>query len=108
MKILILHNHYRDKGGEDIVVEKESVLLRKKGHKVIEYYKNNQEIKPYFWRLNDLYFSKRTYNDVKTIVRKNKPDIAHIHNIFYAISPSVYYALKDENIPMVQTVHNYR
>jgi len=34
MNILIIHNHYKNRGGEDVVVEKEKDLLVSFGHNV--------------------------------------------------------------------------
>lgn len=114
MKILLIHNHYLEKGGEDEVVTAEAKLLTEHGHKVILYEKSNAYIEslPFFKKLAfillELNFSKVVYKEIKEIVKMQKPDIAHIHNIFVCITPSVYFALKEENIPIVQTLHNYR
>ncbi len=114
MKILIIHNHYLERGGEDEVFRAEAKLLEERGHKVIRYEKSNEYIKKstffkrVFFILLKLNFSREVYKEIKEIIRKEKPDIAHIHNIFFCITPSVYYALKEENVPVVQTLHNYR
>ncbi len=42
------------------------------------------------------------------MLRDMRPDVVHIHNFFSVISPSVYYACKEEGVPVVQTLHNYR
>ena len=55
-----------------------------------------------------MFFSLKTVFQLKKIIKKFKPDVAHIHNIFPIISPSVYYILKKNNIPIIQTMHNYR
>lgn len=114
MKILIAHNHYLEKGGEDEVVNAEIRLLEEHGHKVILYEKSNEHIKrlPFFKKFCfiflELSFSKAVYKEVKEVIRREKPDIAHVHNIFICITPSIYIALKEEKIPIVQTLHNYR
>src|SRR3989442_5017336 len=36
------------------------------------------------------------------------PQVVHVHNTFVMISPSVYWACHDAQIPVVQTLHNYR
>ena len=114
MKILVIHNHYLEKGGEDEVVAAEIKLLKEHGHEVIFYEKFNEDIEKYsfikkllfsFFELN---FSRTVYQEIKEIIRTQKPDIAHIHNIFFCITPSVYFALKEENVPIVQSLHNYR
>jgi len=54
------------------------------------------------------FFSCRTYREVRATVRQFKPDVAHVHNVFPLISPSVYWALKHERVPIIQTIHNFR
>jgi glycosyltransferase involved in cell wall biosynthesis len=114
MKVLIIHNHYLGRGGEDEVVNSEARLLEEHGHEVIVYEKTNEDIermtflKKLYFTLFELGFSRPVYNEIKEIVKREKPDIAHIHNIFIYITPSVYIALKEENIPITQSLHNYR
>ena len=37
-----------------------------------------------------------------------RPDVAHLHNTWYAMSPSVVEELRRAQVPVVMTVHNYR
>ncbi len=37
-----------------------------------------------------------------------KPDIVHMNNINFQLTPSVIYAIKKRRIPLVQTVHDYQ
>lgn len=115
MKICLIHNFYQSASpsGEDTVFKNEVELFKKNGINVIKYEKHNDEIKDYgLWDKFLLSFeniwSKRTYRELKTILKKEKPDIAHFHNIWYLISPSAYYACKDAGVPVVQTLHNFR
>lgn len=114
MKILIIHNHYLEKGGEDEAVSSEARLLEEHGHRVILYEKSNEDIKnwPFFKKfifiLLELNFSMAVYKELKEIIKKENPDIAHIHNTFFRITPAVYFALKQERIPVIQSLHNYR
>lgn len=114
MKILIIHNHYLEKGGEDGVVDSEIKLLKEHGHKVILYERSNEYIedlpflKKLIFILFELNFNKTVYKEIKEIIKIHKPDIAHVHNIFYYITPAAYFALKEESIPIVQSLHNYR
>lgn len=115
MKILLLHNFYQSSSpsGEDGVYRNEVELLRKNGVDVVIYERHNDEINKYeLWEKFFLPFiniwSKKTYNEVRNLIKKEKPDVAHFHNIWYLISPSAYYACKDAGIPVVQTLHNFR
>lgn len=113
MKVLTVHNRYQQRGGEDVVVEMESRILREHGHEVISLCRDNAEIpasglvsKLRYAR--DAFWSRDTYNCVRDLIRKTKPTIAHVHNTVFVVSPSVYSACKGEGIPVVQTLHNFR
>jgi len=114
MNILIIHNRYVYPGGEDEVVKSEKALLEENGHHVHLYERSNTEIQSYHllqkirFALYDTHYSKKSYNDIRVLIKRRKIDIVHIHNTFTTISPSVYYACQDQNIPIVQTLHNYR
>ena len=113
MKILIVHNHYQQPGGEQMAVEAQVSLLRERGHSVILYMRNNAEIERYgLWQKVIFFpktiFSRRTYREIRALVMRERPDVAHVHNVFPLISPSVYWALKDSGVPVIQTVHNFR
>ena len=43
-RVLLVHNHYKIPGGEDIVVSNEKRLLEQHGHKVVLYTRSNQEL----------------------------------------------------------------
>ena len=113
MKILVIHNDYKMHGGETAVFAAEIQLLKNAGHTIITYTRNNREIANYSFFNKLLFFpnavfSRQSYVEVRQLVKKERPDIAHIHNVFPLISPSVYAALHGEGVPIVQTVHNFR
>ena len=113
MKILLCHNYYSSRGGEANVFLSEKQLLEAYGHEVIVYTRDNREIDRYntikkSQFLFDVFFSLKTYKEIRELIKRTCPDIAHIHNTFPLISPSIYYALKSANVPIVQSIHNYR
>lgn len=113
MRILIAHNRYQNAGGEDAVMQTECDLLKRFGEEVYLYERTNHEINSYpirrkisfLWEMN---WSRRSYRELKKIIREFRPDVAHFHNIFFMMTPSVYYACREENIPVVQSQHNFR
>jgi glycosyltransferase involved in cell wall biosynthesis len=46
--------------------------------------------------------------DLRKLAERVRPDIAHVHNTWYALSPSVLSALTAAAVPVVMTLHNYR
>ena len=112
-RILMVHNYYQIPGGEDTVVANEMQMLKKYGHHVVFYSRNNSELnemskfQKLFLPVNTI-FNFRTYRDIKRIIKQEKIDIVHVHNTLNLISPSVYYAAIQCGVPVVQTVHNFR
>lgn len=110
MRILIAHNAYQHRGGEDSVVEDEIALLRVNGHEVETYFRNNHEVDD-MSRIDaarQTLWSARTVDDLLGLIEKFRPDIVHAHNTFPLISPSLYWAAGRAGVPVVQTLHNFR
>ena len=111
-KVLMVHNFYQIGGGEHTVFKNEVELLRENGHEVIEYTRSNDELKTSKLKLVLLplttIWSWKTFWEVRRIIKKEKIDIVHCHNTFPLISPSVYYAARSMNVPVIQTIHNFR
>ena len=113
MNILVVHNRYKQKGGEDVVVESETKLLREMGYNVFTYIRSNEELDNMglFQKILlpfTTIFSIKSYREVYKLIKEYKIDILHAHNTLCVISPSVYYAGFKAKIPVFQTIHNYR
>ena len=113
MKILLIHNYYRYKGGEETYFESLTQLLKNKGHKVFTYTKDSKNISEslidkFKVAKNLVLDNKQVLLELSLIIKKFKPDIAHCNNIFPLITPTVYNVCKSFSLPIVQTVHNYR
>ena len=109
-RILVLHNRYREAGGEDHAFEQEAALLRAHGHEVIEYVDTNQRIddsRPLAFGLEAIW-SGSTVARLERVLAETRPDVAHFHNTFLVISPAAYYACRRAGVPVVQTLHNFR
>ena len=110
MRVLSIHNCYQIRGGEDESREAEERLLREMGHIVEVYEENNDKvanINAMQMAVNTVW-SQQAYQTVKQQLAGQPHDIVHVQNFFPLISPSVYYAAKSENVPVVQTLRNYR
>ena len=110
MRILSVHNRYQIRGGEDESRQAEENLLREMGNIVEVYEEHNDRISS----MNPLHVASRTiwsqesYKIIKRQLKAHNHDIIHVQNFFPLISPSVYYAAKEEGVPVVQTLRNYR
>ena len=113
MKILLAHNSYQQPGGEDVVFGQEAALLADAGHEVVTFTRSNNDLRLHgvvnrAAALAGSVWSSRTYREVAAIVRERKIDVAHIHNTHLVMSPSVVWACHDHDVPVIQTLHNYR
>jgi glycosyltransferase involved in cell wall biosynthesis len=109
VRVLQLHTPYRQPGGEDAVVRAEAEVLRRSGHEVVQYQVQNPPgaagaigslvLSPW----NPLQARR-----VQGLAERIRPDVAHVHNTWYAQSPAVLWALRRAGVPTVMTLHNYR
>ncbi len=53
-------------------------------------------------------YSREAYRKISKVLDDFKPDIVHMNNINFQLTPSIIYAIKKRNIPLVQTVHDYQ
>ena len=110
MRILMLHNRYLVRGGEDESTDLEAALLRQYGHDVDLMLFDNMDIE----RRNlisvglEAIWSHIAYSRVRKQLSEKEYDLVHIQNFFPLISPSVYYAAKASKKPVVQALRNYR
>lgn len=111
MKILVVHNYYQIRGGEDVVFENEVRLLREHGHQVEVFAVNNASISGFFGAVMaalGVVFSLPSYFRLRKVLKSFHPDVVHVHNFFPVISPAVFYACRAARVPVVMTLHNYR
>lgn len=109
MRILQLHTRYREPGGEDAVASAEADLLRSVGHEVVRH----EAINPGGPLRAAGALALAPWNPaaafrVGQLAARIRPDVAHVHNTWFTLSPSVITSLSRRGIPVVLTLHNYR
>jgi glycosyltransferase involved in cell wall biosynthesis len=109
-RVLLVHNRYKLRGGEDSTFESERDLLAQMGHQVhtLEFHNAEADSLP-SWRVAaDAVWSSSAAATVSRTIHDCKPDIVHYHNTFGRISPAAYWASKSLGVTVVQTLQNYR
>jgi len=111
--VMLVHNFYQHRGGEDVAVEEELRLLREAGHRTSTFFRYNREIDDYTWwekgRLGiRTVWSQDSVRELRAALLREKPALVHFHNFMPLLSPALYYVCRDLDIPVVQTLHNYR
>ncbi len=110
MNILLCHNYYQQPGGEDQVFADEAALLARHGHHVQQFTLHNDAIAGLgaWTTAKRTLWSRPTYRQLRERIRADRPEVVHFTNTFPLISPAAYYAAQAENVPVVQSLHNYR
>lgn len=112
--VLIVHNRYRQAGGEDAVVQAEATLLADRGHRVERLIVDNSDIADDLGaggkiRLAvETVWSPRAASRVKAAATALGADVVHIHNFLPQLSPAIHGAARRTGAAVVQTLHNYR
>ena len=111
MRILLVHNRYQQKGGEDYVFDAEGELLSQHGNLVQRLEFNNRDIKTpvdQFLTALGLVYNRSSEKRLEEKILSFHPDIIHVHNFVALASPSIFFAANKYHIPVVLTLHNYR
>ncbi len=119
MTILELNNFFYRRGGSETALFETIAALEERGHRVVPFAMSHPENEPsefvgFFpkpaprWQ-----FWKRFYNPdvaakLEQLIAEVKPDVAHLHNIAYHLTPAVIAVLRRHHIPIVQTLHDYQ
>ncbi|MDF2943985.1 MAG: hypothetical protein K0S01_2843 [Herbinix sp.] len=127
MKILMINKFLYARGGAETYFLKIGNFLEQAGHQV-EYFgmydeknlvKNSANeyttemdfhtkgIEKLFYPFRIIY-SFEAKRKVRNVIQKFKPDIVHLNNINFQLTPSIIEEIHKHHIPMVQTVHDYQ
>ncbi|MAG11900.1 MAG: hypothetical protein CMI52_03785 [Parcubacteria group bacterium] len=134
MKVLQINKFWYRHGGADVYAIDSANYLKKLGHDVsyfgMDHPKNiKTKYKKYFVDQRNIsqddyeekgkltlkakealgiIYSKEAAKKLDQLCKDERPDIAHIHNIYHHLSPSILGVLKRHEIPVVQTLHDYK
>lgn len=128
MKILQINKYHYLRGGSETVYFRTSELLEKHGHKVMHFATEHPENLPssyskFFPQVPEIrnlsvsqkiksigrfFYSRESARCLDRLLKEEKPDVAHLHNIFNGLSLSILPVLHKHGIPVVYTLHDSR
>ena len=127
MKILMVNKFLYPRGGSESYMLSLGAELVKKGHEV-EYfgmydekntvgnsagkYTSNMDfhstgLSRFLYPFKIIY-SREAKKKIMEVIKDFKPDIIHMNNINFQLTPSIIYGAKKLKVPVVQTVHDYQ
>lgn len=127
--LLSVNNYHYRRGGAEVVFFEHNRLLAGQGWSVVPFCMRHPQNLPsdyasYF--VEELEFgrdyslltkaamaAKTVYsfearNNLRRLLADANPDIAHCHNIYHHLSPSILHELRDHGIPTVMTLHDLK
>ena len=131
MKILVCNKFYRPVGGPETIVLDTVRELETLGHDVIPFamaHPDNADSKyaEYFVPNVDynaeggkgpgkqlreaanIIYSREARRNIEKLIADTRPDLAHVHNIYHQLSPSILAPIKEAGIPTILTLHDYK
>jgi glycosyltransferase involved in cell wall biosynthesis len=132
LKLLLINKFYHDIGpaggvGRYLVQEEEDLTAA--GWQVIPFAMKDEHARPtpwdrYFVKARDyssprfgggamgdalsLIWNREAAHKLDDLIRETRPDVAHLHNIYHHLSPSILTVLRKHGIPVVMTLHDLR
>ncbi len=112
MKILLVHNNYGKYSGEEAVVDKMAAMLSAHGHEVVFYRRTTEGVREsasgkITGFLSGIY-SPSGVRGMREVLRRERPDVVNVHNLYPFISPAALFECRKAGIPVVMTIHNFR
>lgn len=131
MKILLVNKYHYLRGGAERAYFDTASILTERGHSVaffsMEHPKNQSTPWSKFFvsgveygdsdtmslmqkirTAGRIIWNREAYRKMLALIDEFHPDVAHLHNIYHQLSPSVIWALKKRGIPILMTLHDYK
>lgn len=112
MKILIVHNEYGKRSGEEAVVDKMAEIFAGLGLEVARLRRSTGEVR------GTLAGKARAFvagiycplgvRAMRRALAEERPDLVNVHNLYPFISPAALRECRRAGVPVVMTVHNFR
>jgi glycosyltransferase involved in cell wall biosynthesis len=129
MKILLINKFFYLRGGAEASFFETAKILEERGHSVSFFsmehpdnlnsqyskyfvsevdFENSDTIVERFKGIRRIIYSWESRKKLKELLQNELPDLVHLHNIHHHISPSILHTLKEFNLPVVFTLHDYK
>lgn len=129
MKILFINKFFYLNGGSEKVFFQERSFFKNKGYHIvdfsmkdkrnftsafendfvpnIEFQKSGNTVKKICQAVSFVH-SPVSVRRIKKLILEEKPEIAHLHNIYHQLTPSIIPVLKSYGIKIIMTLHDYK
>lgn len=128
-RLLAMNNYFYRRGGAETIFFEHMSLLEGEGWDVVPFamqhpdnaesawsnyfvseieYGRQQGVMTKLRHAGEIIYSREAERNLSALIEKARPDIAHAHNIYHHLSPSVLSVLKKAGVPTVLTAHDLK
>jgi glycosyltransferase involved in cell wall biosynthesis len=128
-RLLAINNYFYRRGGAESVFLDHIALFVAAGWDVVPFAMEHPDNLPSSWsdyfvseieygrpsgpltkamQAAKIIFSLEARRNIQALIRRAPPAVAHAHNVYHHISPSIFEVLKAEGVPIVMTVHDLK
>jgi glycosyltransferase involved in cell wall biosynthesis len=128
-QLLSINNYYYRRGGSETVFFEHNRLMEDAGWSVLPFSmhhplnhatewsggfvsgsagEGSESLRGKLSRAVNAIYSTEAARRVRDVIRLRRPDIAHAHNIYHQLSPSVLVELRRQEIPVILTLHDLK
>ncbi len=129
MRILLINKYHFIKGGAERAYFDMAKVLSERGHEVAFFSMRHPDNEPTPWdrlfvteseydagqslsenvRLaTGIVWNREAVRNLGQLIDEFRPDVAHLHNIYHQLSPSIIHTLRKKGIPIAMTLHDYK
>ena len=110
MNLLLVHNESASglPSGESVVFESEAAALQRAGCTVHTYVASRTAGLKGQLRQANVFWSRAAYVSMRQRIKELRPHLVHFHGVLPDLTAAAFAACNDANVPVVQTLHNYR
>jgi glycosyltransferase involved in cell wall biosynthesis len=129
MKVLLVNKFFFLNGGSERVFFQEKDFLTRNGVEVIDFsmldprniqspysvyfvdnidYSRDAGLISKFKNATSFVHSTKALDNLSQLLENERPDIAHLHNIYHQLTPSIIPLLKQHKVKVVLTLHDYK
>lgn len=128
-QLLSINNYYYRRGGSEAVFFEHNRLFEAAGWEIVPFAMHNSQNLSSRWsshfvadtdgmasrspiakvnRAIGAIYSTEAARRIRALIALTRPNIAHAHNIYHHLSPSILVELRRQNIPVVLTLHDLK
>ena len=130
MKILLINKYHYLKGGAERAYFDMARILVERGHEVAFFSMHDPNNVSTTWEryfvesvdygaldlslverlrmAGRILWNHEANRKLAALLQEFQPDIAHAHNIYHQLSPSILWTLRKHGVPIVMTLHDYK